>query len=51
MRKRQKKPKQLINAQDPITALTSSTKLGDRLNERALKDLFDDKVIKKLKTE
>jgi len=50
-RRQATKPKELINAPDPITALTSSSKLGERVNEKALKALFDDKVIKKLKTE
>lgn len=50
-RRQTAKPKELINAPDPITALTSSSKLGERVNEKALKSLFDDKIIKKLKTE
>jgi len=41
----------VIDAPDPITALTKSSKLGQRIDFAELSNLFDEQIIKKIKME
>jgi len=51
VKKRKRKIKEVIDAPDPIVALSKSSKLGSRLDPQELSNLFDEKIIKKLKME
>jgi hypothetical protein len=50
-KRRKKTTKEVINAPDPVTALNLSSKLANRINTQAVKTLFDDNLLKKLKTD
>ena len=51
VKKRKKKPREVIDAADPIAALTQSSKLSNRLNQDALPTLFEANILKKVKKE
>jgi transcription factor IIIB subunit 2 len=51
IKRRKRKVKEMIDAPDPITALTKSSKLGSRIDFAELSNLFDEQIIKKIKTE
>ncbi len=48
-KRRKKTTKEVINAPDPVTALHHSSKLANRLNTQAVKSLFEDNLLKKVK--
>jgi len=50
-KKRNKKKKEIIDADDPVSALQFSEKLKHRINTNAVKDLFEDPIVKKVKVE
>jgi len=51
VKKRKRKPREMMDAPDPITALTRSSKIGSRIDFNELSNMFEEQIIKKLKVE